>query len=322
MKNLPIEYAQRIKSYYVGDDCIQIMLPCSQGNLTFLSDKGIAYHSHNNNANCYINRYLLDERRHHFPYSDIPIHTQYSQFQKYETVNQLIEFNKPYLLISNCLIEKYVVKDGDEAIFISKALTPSDYKLSYLTNAEVRKLYHQPNTLIFYYDGKRNEDGFFPTEDDIVRYFKKQNQDTLTKLEEKIYYNGGSTHLDQLLKESLQANIRNYTIDSVEHNLLLDEDIVFVEYDKNGIKSIKTLKVTFLKSDLYKVETTEYPLAQYTLERAKSLEQTSSQPTKEPTFNRLLNPVINRSAVETGKKLILQRKSNYNKRINSIKNIK
>lgn len=68
---------------------------------------------------------------------------------------------------------KYAVKDGDDAIFISKALTPTDYKLSYLTNKEVQNLYHQPNTLIFYYDGKRNEDGFLPTEDEIVRYFIK-----------------------------------------------------------------------------------------------------------------------------------------------------
>lgn len=310
MKQLPAEYAQRIESHYVGEDCIQIMLPHSQGTLTLLSDMGISYHSYNNNSDTYINKYLADERRRQFPYSDIPIHTQYSQGQKYDTVNQLIEFNKPYLLISNCLIEKYAVKDGDDAIFISKALTPTDYKLSYLTNKEVQNLYHQPNTLIFYYDGKRNEDGFFPTEDEIVRYFIKQNEYTLTRLEEKIKYNGGATHLDKLLKESLQANIRNYTINSVEPNLLLDEDIVFVEYDENGIKGVKTLKVTFLKPDLYKVETTIYPLAQYTLASAKNLEQTSSQPTKEPTFSRLLNPVINRTAVEKGKKLILQRKSN------------
>lgn len=310
MKNLPSEYVQRIKKHYVGNDCIQIMLPCSQGTLTLLSDKGISYYRHINDSTIYINSYLSDSRREQFPYSVIPIHTQYSQGQKYDLINQLIEFDKPYLLISNCLIEKYAVKDGDEALFVSKSLTANDYKINYLSNEEVRNLYHQPNTLIFYYDGRRNEDGFFPTEDQIVTYFKKQTEDTLARLEEKIYYNGFATSLDQALKESLQANIRNYTIDCVEPNLLLDEDIVFVEYDENGIKGVKTLKVTFLKSDLYKIETTIYPLVQYTLARAKNLEQTSSKPTKEPRFNRVLNPGINRTAIETGKKLILQRKPN------------
>ena len=66
------EIIQRIKSCYVADDCIQIMTPYRDG-ITILSQDDILFH-YKKNSNYYINKYLQDERRKQFPYSNIPTH--------------------------------------------------------------------------------------------------------------------------------------------------------------------------------------------------------------------------------------------------------
>ena len=58
------EIIQRIKSYCVADDCIQVMIPYRDG-ITILSQDDILFHF-KNNSNYYINKYLQDERRSNF----------------------------------------------------------------------------------------------------------------------------------------------------------------------------------------------------------------------------------------------------------------
>ena len=122
MKNK--EIIQRLKKYYVGEDCCQTMIPFGE-KATIISPYGIIFHLDDNDI---INSYLFDERRKQFPYNNIPIH--YQDYNPYfDTnmgyVNELVEYNKPYIAITGgCVFETVALKDKDTALVISKLLYP------------------------------------------------------------------------------------------------------------------------------------------------------------------------------------------------------
>ena len=117
---------KKIKSCYVGDDCVQIMFAYNDG-LTILSPEGVVYHENGTN-NEYINKYLDDERRKKFPYSDIPMHKELFGFK---ITNQILDFNKSYLrFFDGNIVENYVVKDGNEALIVDKIHLMQDNKRS------------------------------------------------------------------------------------------------------------------------------------------------------------------------------------------------
>ena len=47
----------------------------------------------------YVNKYLEDERRKQFPYSNIPTHFSKIKFKKVIYTNQLLDFEKPYIIV-------------------------------------------------------------------------------------------------------------------------------------------------------------------------------------------------------------------------------
>ena len=86
------EIVQKIKSCYVEDDCIQIMVPYKD-EITILSQDDILFH-YKKNSNYYINKYLQDERRKQFLYSNIPTHySRVGLFDRRSYANQLFEYN-------------------------------------------------------------------------------------------------------------------------------------------------------------------------------------------------------------------------------------
>ena len=82
MKQEKYEFIQRISNHYVGDDCVQVMVPhYANDGITILNSDGITYH-HKPNSNLYINKYISDERKNGFPYSEIPTHHDRRMFKK------------------------------------------------------------------------------------------------------------------------------------------------------------------------------------------------------------------------------------------------
>ena len=101
MKNKSIEWVSRIPRHYVGDNCIQIMIPrLLESGMTLLNSDGIMYH-YLPDSKLYINKYISDERKLQFPYSNIPTHVSKNNSKvsrnnskKVEYFNQLLEFDK------------------------------------------------------------------------------------------------------------------------------------------------------------------------------------------------------------------------------------
>lgn len=126
---------QRIKSCYVGEDCIQVMVPYREQCAIF-NPNDIQYLDHKDNN--FINTYTEDERRKQFPYHNITYH----HHNRYINVaNQLYEFNKPYLQFRfGAIFESYVVKDGDEALLATKQLYTKFKEKKCVTREQLRKI--------------------------------------------------------------------------------------------------------------------------------------------------------------------------------------
>ena len=50
MKEKNYEYVQRIQKHYVGDDCVQIMVPYCTDGITILNSDEITYHYYPNST--------------------------------------------------------------------------------------------------------------------------------------------------------------------------------------------------------------------------------------------------------------------------------
>ena len=146
------EIVQRIQSHYVGDDCIQIMFPY-QDTLTILNPDGMLYH-HKQGSNVYVNKYLEDERRKQFPYSNIPTHFSKVMFKTIAYTNQLLDFEKPYIRIGDGYYsESFVIKDNNQALLISSIMKPDNH-VEHMTYDELLKYVgkHDNDEQIYYVD--------------------------------------------------------------------------------------------------------------------------------------------------------------------------
>lgn len=121
---------KRIPKCYVSETCVQVRLPFNKESTLISSDfknEGILCHYNINDDSQNINKYLTDNRRNIFPYSNIPIYIEwygniYDGLNKKYYINQILEFNKHYIYINDYfnIIDMYVVKDKEEAIIYSK----------------------------------------------------------------------------------------------------------------------------------------------------------------------------------------------------------
>ena len=179
------ERIQRIDSYYVGNDCVQVMFPF-RDTISIISQNGILFH-YKPGSSVYVNKYLEDERREQFPYSNIPMHYARIRGKKYTYTNQLLDFDKPYINISDGGIEEnYVVKDNNEALLVTNVNETVNYHTVHMTFEEFLR-----------FTGKHDENDN-----------NKENS-------ERVYYlgiNGGLYDYDTILKskERIHYYIRNY----------------------------------------------------------------------------------------------------------------
>ena len=95
IKNLSVT---KIDKEYVKDDYAQVMLSFPS-NLKILFE-GNALFSLDKRNSGYTNQYLRDQRKDSFPYSNIPVHKEIRGLRVHWVTNQILEFNKKYLLQS------------------------------------------------------------------------------------------------------------------------------------------------------------------------------------------------------------------------------
>lgn len=215
------EIVQKINSWYVGEDCVQFMIPYKNA-ITILDRNGIVYH-HKEGTDDFINNYLIDERRKQFPYHNIPTHyTKFAFNGKFHYTNQLLDYDQPYIrIVDGYLIESYIVKDKNEALAISKVMSVNK-STSFKTREELEKMFKQPSiegeTLYCLY-----EDGTIQVNNECNIISEKEILDSIK---------------EQLSKnvEYFKNHTKNYP-ESLTSNYLRKNDF-FLEFAKHSISAL------------------------------------------------------------------------------------
>jgi hypothetical protein len=301
MKDKSREFVQRIQKHYVADDCIQIMIPYCTDGITILNSDEITFHYYPN-SEFFVDKYESDIRKEDLPYSNISSYIGKKKGKKLQYINQLIDFNKPYFVISDGFIrEFYAQKIDDEALMATKSFIPDIRKTQYITRDEFKKtILEKSNGGIYRLDGARVLEFNLKSDDEIVKEFKNDmmrvSQYPYERLRSYINaeYNGLS------LKDCFLRGIEIIDISDIPEEYCKCE-YVFVSKTGDEISSIKQIRISFAWKDTLKLEIYDVPITIYSLEHLKQLEQTSSRKTKEPQISSYLNPSIDSNYIKEEK---------------------
>ena len=312
------EVVQKVSSWYVGDDCAQLMIPY-QDAITILNRNGIIYH-HTEGSEVLVNEYINDERRKQFPYHSLPIHYSKHIDGKYQYTNQLFNFEEPYIRINDGgVIESFVVKDKSEALVVSKIM-PVVKETSFKTREEIESMLNpqtEDNEKSYYInlDGTimpNNEFGII-SEEDIFNYIKGQISKNIEDFKEFATNNPGSfvsryLRKNQMFLKFMEKNIDKLDLNDYQLNIPLNDGESILLVKTNGVDiSIQGLDIYFISPNYYRVDTYDMPITRYTLEQLRGLMPKIAK-VKEPKISLKLNPGITRDDLKREKELILQRK--------------
>ncbi len=325
------ELVQRIESHYVGEDCIQVMAPYKNQIAIFNKD-GLTFF-HNVSSHAMINKYLEDERRKNFPYSNIPTY-QSIKFSrgKINFTNQIFDFETPYIrMVDGHLIESFAVRDNNQALLINRLLTGSK-KTSYVTRDELEKLYKKSeNRFILYledlkhFDQKISDNADFQLlfdETKILDYIERQVVEVTAEFRKYIGKNPNSTVGSYLLNHPIfldfvEQSTKNFDINGMKFEIpLINADAIIVE-SNNDDMSIQYVETSFINADNYKVDSTNIPINKYTLEQLKYLSPIILK-TKEPRIPLRLNPGVDKEDIKKAKQMIKAYKNNRNMKTDAL----
>lgn len=298
------EFIQRIPSHYVGEDCIQIMIPHINDAITILNSDGMTYH-YKPNSEFFVNKYISDERKEQFLYSQIPTHKDKKDGKKIEYINQLMDFNRVYIKISDGLIvERYVIKDGDEALLATKTIMPNKNNVI-MNRRELYDLFATANGGLYSFNGTKWESAGIVSDEKVLEWYKKH---LISIREQEERFRNGSNPTDKTLTEFIYRSIEKLTPADVPLKPTLLDNMILVSIGENEIKSIRSLIVKFESQDKYDVEIWDFPITIYSYEHMKYLEQTNLVETKEPIISASLNPQIDSNVMKKVKRFVSGRK--------------
>ncbi len=293
------EIIRKVNKYYVGDDCVQVMTGY-RGCMLLLGPDQILYHDQ---ANCdYINKYLDDERRTQFPYSNIPYHYQRNGFKKVKYVNQLIDFDKPYLKLSNNgMVEIYAIKDRDSAFVVSKICMHDEEQELLLSRAEIEDYFAltENRDQLIIYEGQVNGGLEIPSNEDILSSYKATAEDEIGFM-----LNTTTAHVTSNLSYQKYARlIESASIESVPENAKFMADDIMIIRMQDGKMTLKNVTVRFMAPDCYKVYEQLIPLTTYTLDQIKS-RITKAKSCPEPKIPLRLNSEIAPEEIVKARRLV------------------
>lgn len=310
MKKVP-EIVQKIESYYVSDDCIQIMIPYKNA-ITILNKDGILFHN-KVDSNLQINKYLEDERRKQFPYSNIPTHYSTVGLSKKITYsNQLFEFEKPYIRIfDGYIVESFVVKDNNQALLINSVMQTYNKYTKHMTYDELLKFVEKNDnneqTYYVYLNGSipYSDSQLYPNEERIYNYIKNQFEKAIKNFRE--YQQCNLDTVSRFLSQNpwfldyIEQNINNLDLSLVDFNIGIDGTLLIIRTNDDNI-TIQGIDASFIKHDDFKVDIYDILVTKYTLEQLKFKSKINT--TKEPRIPLRLNPSVTKQDIQEAKQMV------------------
>ena len=280
---------QRVEKQYVGEDCVQIMVPYER-TLTIFNKADMTFH-YNDYSKHWRNQYLDDFRRKQFPYYNIPYHRRrYGIFRNEITyVNQLFNYNEPYIkIVDGAIIETFAVKERDEALVVNKVLKPDGQEVNWLTRSEIDEMFRlsKEQGQVYYIGLTYNNflDGMI-TEIEMLEMIKKNVLEKLSdyKVDSGDYNRDLIKYIEDCVKNSKLESLTNLPIGTIE-------PIVQIKLEGEKI-AVKKINIKIIKPDLYEVVTFNIPITRYLLEQIKAM-ATSIKSAPEPKIPLHLNPGV------------------------------
>ena len=291
---------------FVHDDCVQISLGFKKYLMIF-GDGDLRYFKNFlypvDNIQKDKNLYLEDSRRDSFPYSTIPERVEkVSLFKKRLFVNQIFDFNKPYVLVRDGFLLKSVAYKDDE------------------------KAYIYGDSLI---EKESNQRELFINREQLEEYFKKgilSNYDSNNYVR-KYIFNADGCILDEnikpeyLLLEKMKRRLRKEVKDNADFddiiyfNLLkaiedmqdmvsciIVDECCMIKFKDNGDIVIDKFSIKYYKKDKYIIRVSNIPVKVDTLEMISSKVQLSKiRMLTEPKVSLRLNPNIKKEQLDMEK---------------------
>ncbi|MEE3342588.1 MAG: hypothetical protein VZS44_00675 [Bacilli bacterium] len=306
------EFVGRINKQYVADDCIQIMLAYRDYLLLYGNDSLMHYKNYSCSdpliCNLFVNAYLDDERKDIFPYSQIPTHIErVSLFRKIYSVNQILDFEKPYIRINDGIITKITAfKDGSEALVHYKILNGKlcNRKSKIITREEIEK-YFETGSLDQLDENEYNKNRIFDLNGIIfsnVQDFSKLERKWIDIEKERLLSLIDKSSYMEITKKELKGAISNMD-DILPTNIPLK---YMIKFKKNGEIVIDVFSVKYLERGKYDILLENIPV---TMESLSMIKETNPviKTIKEPKISRFLNPGISKEQLIEEKRKILSK---------------
>lgn len=277
--------ASEIDNKYVGSDCAQVMISFDK-SLSIFSEEGLTFYGRGYRENKIDNtHYIQDERKKQFPYNETPYHwTRKNLFSKVIYVNQLFDFNKPYVLINNGILSECYVAKADDKTYIIQTDFTVDKEVAIVNKyIEKEKVYDYFGELINNNDGKKTY---------IIDSTGKHLNICFDEKERKQKRNELIDFLKQkkMLYSSDEHNIWYHNAEFIlEDNFMLpfDNPLFMIKLDDNEMQ-IKYIQLSSLNEEMVKIMSFNIPVERYSLEQISEIVKNSIKKLKEPVFSKIL----------------------------------
>lgn len=284
----------KINKRYVGEDCAQIMIPYFT-TMTVFDNSEMLFHAKGIN-DVEVNRYLYDERRKQFPYHDIPTHYTKKIFQKKMVyVNQIYDFDKPYLIIRSGLPQQYYVsKTNNGAIVIQKTLETKNRDRELFNTEEMHSFLRELVTC------NNGEQSYAIDMDGKFLNFVSREERMLEL----------NKFLDYLEENNIFYKYDGYTLNygyvpdksKIPSTMIPTDSPIFIVNINGSEIKIKLVGITSMDKDYFRLNVYDLPINKFTLEQISYLTSEASKNLKEPSISRRINKNITKPMILANKK--------------------
>lgn len=305
------EMVEKMHSHYVADNYIQIML-AYRNYLILFGNSDLMYFKNFIESNPSIregsrNVYLEDERRNNFPYSQIPEHIERVLFRKLNFVNQILDFEKPYIRINDGFITKITAfKDGDEAVVHTKILNGKlcDRRTKTITREEL-ETYLKTGSLEQLDENEYEDTGIFDMNGllynpkvELEQKWIDEEKKRLSRIIDE------SDRYKESTKNELQRAIS--TLDDISPFVMTQK--IMIKFKQNGEIKIDAFVVKYLERGKYEIALADLPVTMESLSMIKSKAELPVIKTmKEPKISLSLNPNVTKEQLQEERAKILVR---------------
>lgn len=306
------EMVAKMHSHYVADDYIQIMLAYRDYLLLFGNNDLMYFknfiESHPSIREGSKNVYLDDERKNIFPYSQIPEHIErVLLFRKLNFVNQILDFEKPYIRINDGFITKMTAfKDGDEAIVHTKILNGKlcDKRTKTITREEL-ETYLKTGSLEQLDENEYEDTSIFDMNGVLYNSSLELEQIWIDEEKQRLsrIINESDRYIERT-KIELQRAIS--TLDDISPFVLTQ--LIMIKFKQNGEIKIDAFVIKYLERGKYEIALADLPVTMESLSMIKSkVELPVIKTIKEPKISRSLNPNVTKEQLQEERAKILVR---------------